>query len=399
MVATRRSEGVDVARAEEWDAVGVERLREIGSLKWTAFPDTIGAFVAESDFGVAPAISEALHTMVDDGLFGYLPERLSRELAQATADWQRDRYGWDVPAEWVHPIADVLTALRMVITDFTPEGSKIVLPTPAYMPFLTIPPQLGREVVQVPMLEQDGRFVFDLDAIGAALDGAGLFILCNPYNPLGRVFERDELLALAEVVGRHDVRVFSDEIHSPLVLAGAKHIPYASLTPEAARHTITATSASKAFNLPGLKAAELIFSNADDDARWATDLAPRFGHGASNAGVIAGIAAFRDGAEWLDDVLDYLDGNRHRVGELIAELIPAMTYLAPEGTYIAWLDARDLGIEGSPAEFFREKAGVALTDGIACGEAGEGHLRMILATPRPILEDAVRRMAAALADR
>lgn len=388
-----------MTRAEEWDAIGIDRLRAIGSAKWTSFPGTIGAFVAESDFGVAPAIADALHGMVDDGLFGYLPERLSSALSQATADWQRDRYGWDVPAQWVHPIADVLTAFRMMIEHFTPAGARIVVPTPAYMPFLTIPGQYGREVVQVPMLEQDGRFVFDLEAIDEALGDASLFVLCNPYNPLGRVFDRDELLALAEVIGRHDVRVFSDEIHSPLVLAGAEHVPYASLTPATAAHTITATSASKAFNLPGLKAAELIFSNADDEARWVAELAPRYGHSASNAGVIASIAAFTGGGEWLDDLLEYLDGNRRRVGELIAELIPDMGYLAPEGTYIAWLDARRLGIENSPAEFFRDGAGVALTDGIACGDAGQGHLRMILATPRPILEQAVRQMADALAQR
>ncbi|MDQ4214021.1 MalY/PatB family protein [Microbacterium sp. ASV81] len=386
-----------MSTAQELDAIGIDRMREIGSVKWSAFPGTIGAFVAEMDFGVAPPIKTALNKAVDDGLLAYLPSAVSTAMAEACARWQDDRYGWEVPVERIRPVPDVLTALRATIDFFTEPGSKIVLPTPAYMPFLTIPAMHDREIIEVPMLLEDGRHVYDLEGIDRAFaDGGGLLILCNPYNPLGRVFTRAELEAVSEVVARHGGRVFSDEIHAPLVFAPHRHVPYASISEVAAAHTITAASASKAWNLPGLKAAQVILSNDADAEAWKRPVVAWAEHGASNMGVIAATAAFDDGREWLDETLEYLDGNRALLTELLAEHIPGMGYTAPEGTYIAWLDARGLGIEGSPAEFFREKAGVALTDGIACGKAGEGFLRFILATPRPVIEQAVRQMAAAL---
>jgi len=386
-----------MSTAQERDAIGIDRLREIGSVKWSVFPEAIGAFVAEMDFPPAPAIAAAMKDAIDDGLTGYLPAAVRTRMTEATARWQRERYGWDVPAERIKPVPDVLTVLRATIDFFTEPGSKIVLPTPAYMPFLTIPAMHDREIIEVPMLLEDGRHVFDLDGIDRAFaDGGGLLILCNPYNPLGRVFDRTELEAVAEVVERHGARVFSDEIHAPLVFAPHRHVPYASISPATAGHTITAASASKAWNLPGLKAAAVILTNDADVEIWARPEVAWAEHGTANLGVIATTAAFDESREWLAGTLDYLDGNRRLLGELLAEDIPGMGYRAPEGTYIAWLDARGLGIEGSPAVFFREHAGVAMTDGIACGAAGEGYLRFILATPRPVIEQAVRQMAAAL---
>ena len=386
-----------MSTANELDAIGIERLREIGSVKWSVFPEAIGAFVAEMDFPPAPAIVGAMRGAIDDGLTGYLPAAVRTRMTEATARWQRERYGWDVPADRIRPVPDVLTALRATIDFFTEPGSKIVLPTPAYMPFLTIPAMHDREIIEVPMLVEDGRYVYDLDGIDRAFaQGAGLLILCNPYNPLGRVFERAELEAVAEIVDRHGARVFSDEIHAPLVFAPHRHLPYASLNAVTARHTITAASASKAWNLPGLKAAQVILTNDADAETWARPEVAWAEHGTANLGVIATTAAFDDSREWLADTLDYLDGNRRLLGDLLAEHIPGIGYRAPEGTYIAWLDARDLGIDGSPADFFREQAGVAMTDGIACGAAGEGFLRFILATPRPVIEQAVLQMAAAL---
>lgn len=384
----------------ELDVMSIERLREIGSVKWTMFPGAIGAFVAEMDFGNAPAIKDALHKTIEDGLTGYLPPAVSAAMSAACAEWQKDRYGWDVPPARIRPLPDVLSGLRATIDYYTEPGSAIIVPTPAYMPFLSIPPMHNREIIEVPMRVEDGRYVFDLDGIDRAFAaGAGLLILCNPCNPLGRVYTREELLAVCEVVARHGGRVFSDEIHAPLVYTPHKHVPYASINETAASHTITAASASKAWNLPGLKAAQVILSNEEDATTWERPEVAWAGHGASNIGVIANTVAFNDSRAWLGDVVEYLDGNRKLLGELLAEHIPCMHYIQPEGTYIAWLDARELGIEGSPAEFFREKAGVALTDGIACGEAGEGFLRFIFATPRPIIERAVRQMARALDNR
>jgi cystathionine beta-lyase len=379
-----------------YDTIAQERLREIGSLKWSMFPGKIGAFVAEADFGCAPAITKALHDTVDDGLFGYLPTAASDAMSEACAAWQEAHYGWRVPSDRVHPLPDVIKGLEVTIEHFSAPGSKIVLPTPAYMPFLSVPPTLGREVIQVPMLVHDGRYEFDLDGIDRAFRaGGGLLILCNPYNPLGRVFTREELLAVCEVVERNGGRVFSDEIHAPLVYPGSKHIPYASVSPVAASHTVTSTSASKAWNLPGLKCAQIIISNDQDAEVW-----ERVGfmasHGASNPGVIANTAAYAHGGEWLAETLDYLDGNRRLLGELLAEHLPEIGYTAPEGTYIGWLDARALELEVPPADFFRERAGVVMTDGSACGDAGVGFMRFIFATPRPIIEQAVAQMADAV---
>jgi cystathionine beta-lyase len=212
---------------------------------------------------------------------------------------------------------------------------------------------------------------------------------------VGRVFLREELEAICAVVDRHGGRVFSDEIHAPLVYAGARHVPYASISDIAGRHAITATSASKAWNLPGLKCAQLILSNDADAALW-EKIGQRPRHGASNLGVMANTVAYRAGRDWLQEVLAYVDGNRRELAACLAKHLPSVRYLIPEGTYIAWLDCRALGLGVPPAEFFREKAGVALTDGIDCGAPGEGFVRLIFATPRPILRRAVRQMAYAL---
>ena len=383
----------------DFDSIGMDHLRDLGSVKWSMFPGTIGAFVAEMDFGTAPVITEALHAAVDRSAFGYLPEAMSGAMSEAFAAFSAETYGWHVAASDVHPIADVVRGLEFAMEHFSAPGSKVILPTPAYMPFLEVPQAAGREIIEVPMLVDDGRYTLDLDGIDAAFRaGGGLLVLCNPYNPVGRVFTADELRAVSEVVARNGGRVFSDEIHAPLVFAPARHIPYASITPEAAAHTVTATSASKAWNLPGLKCAQFIVTNDADRAIWDV-IGPFATHGASNLGVIANTVAYTAGREWLDGVVDYMGGNRALLGDLLAEHLPEARYRMPDGTYIAWIDMRALGLGDSPADFFREHAGVSLTDGIACGEPGRGFVRMIFATPRPILETAVRQMAAALRER
>jgi cystathionine beta-lyase len=263
------------------------------------------------------------------------------------------------------------------------------------MPFLTVPPTLGRQVIEVPMALDGHRHVYDLDALDAAFRAGGnLLVLCNPHNPIGRVLTREEMEAVAEVVERHCGRVFSDEIHAPLVYDGQQHVPYASLSDVTATHTVTAVSASKAWNLPGLKCAQLVLSNEADAAHW-QEVGLMAEHGASNPGVVAAIAAYEEGGPWLDEVLSYLDSNRRRLGELLAERLPEIGYTPPEGTYLAWLDCRALDLD-DPAAFFLEHAGVAMTDGRACGAVGAGFARYTFATPRPVLEQTVDRMAQAL---
>ena len=381
-----------------FDALTADRLRANGSLKWTAFPGTLGAWVAEMDFQVAPPIAAALHDAVDRGLLGYLPPALVTGMSEAYARFAADRYSWTVDPARVRPVSDVLTALDQVIRHFSRPGSPVIVPTPSYMPFHTLPGELGRKVIQVPMLrDADGRYTYDLDALDAAFGAGGhLMILCNPHNPIGRVLEPAEMLAVAEVVDRHGGRVFADEIHAPLVHPGRRHVPYASLNETTAGHTVTATSASKAWNLPGLKCAQLVLSNEADARLW-HQVGERVEEGPSTLGILANQVAYDDGRDWLDDVVAYVRGNVARLGELLDGT--GIGYRAPEGTYLAWLDCRGLDLPGAPASaaaWFQEHAGVVLVDGAECGDAGRGFVRFNAGMPRPLVEEAARRMLAAL---
>ena len=378
--------------AADFDRIDVATLRRAGGVKWSLYPDAIGAFVAEMDFGTAPPVTAALHAAVDAGGLGYLPAAVAEAMSAAYAGWSRDRYGWTVDPADVRPVADVVAALTLAIEHFSPPGTPVVLPTPAYMPFVSVPPRLGREVIEVPLTAGDTYDLAGLDAAFAA--GGALLLLCNPHNPVGRVLSATEMLAIAEVVDRYGGRVFSDEIHAPLVFPGHRHVPYASLSPLTAGHTLTATSASKAWNLPGLKCAQLVLSNDPDRAAWA-EVGPLAEHGPSTLGVIATTTAYAEGGPWLAEVLDYLDGNRRLLGSLVADLLPGVGYTPPAGTYLGWLDFRATG-PAEPAAYFLEKAGVAMTDGARCGEAGRGFGRLNFALPRPVLREAVERIAAAM---
>lgn len=384
------------------DALSESDLRRAGSMKWSKYPSATGAWVAEMDFGIAAPITEALHRAVDAGGFGYLPPAMESELSDAAAGWYAERYGWTVRPEWFRPLPDVLTGLDAAIDHFSLPGSKVILPTPAYMPFMTVPGNHHRDIIQVPMLRSGDGWQLDLDGIDKAFDDGGdLLVFCNPHNPIGKVYTRDEMTAVAEIVDKHGGRVFSDEIHAPLVYddpRGTKHVPYASVSEVAAGHTITAASASKAFNLPGLKCAQLILSNEADADTW-TRIGHPFEHGASNLGVVANVAAYTQGGEWLAGTLDYLDANRKAFAELVAAHLPGVGFLPPAGTYLAWLDFTGSGLGDHPAEFFFDKADVACTDGALCGEVGKGHIRFNMATPRPILTAAIERMGQALAAR
>lgn len=379
-----------------YDELTVEHLAGALGKKWTSYPGTIGAFVAEMDFATAPCVIEALHASVEAGYFGYLPDSLELALDESVANWYREHCGWDIPASSVHSMPDVLKGLEITLKLFAPKGGAVIVPTPAYMPFLMMPAMLGREQIEVPMLQVNGRWEYDLAGIDAAFKAGGeVLIVCNPHNPVGRVLERDELLAISTVVERHGGRVFSDEIHAPIAYPGHTHVPYASVSDVAAGHTITAVAASKAWNLAGLKCAQLVISNEADaeifarEGFWAA-------HGASSLGVVASISAWTDGQPWLDSVIEYLDGNRKLLGEMIAQQLPGVDYTMPEGTYLTWMDFSNTGLDGDLAEFFRERAGVALTAGSACGEIGKRAVRFNIAMPRPILIQAVDQMSAAL---
>ncbi|MFJ6113247.1 MalY/PatB family protein [Agrococcus sediminis] len=380
-----------------WDGIRRVDLERPSSRKWSLHPGTIGAWVAEMDFGTAPPVREALARAVQDDVLGYLSPATAAELAEATAAFQAREHGWAVDPERVHAVSDVMAALGVAVEEYSPAGSAVIVPTPAYMPFLTYLATLGRPVVEVPGVVEDGRWRHDLEAIDRAFAaGARTLVLCNPHNPTGTVLPRAELEAIAAIVERHGGRVFADEIHAPIRFDGRAHVPYASVSPAAAAHAVTGTSASKAWNIPGLKAAQLITANDADEAVYR-----RFGfavaHGASTLGVIASTAAYRDGGPWLAEAVAYLQRNRDLLAGLLAERLPGVRWRAPEATYLAWLDLAGLGLPaGSPATLLRERAGVTLTDGALCGRGSETHVRLVFATPAPVLEEAVERIADAV---
>lgn len=387
-----------------FDAFTAEVMRAGGSWKWSTPGEwargdrtgLIGAFVAEMDYGVAPAVADAVRGAADAARFGYLSDRWVDDMARACARFWTDRFGWAPDPERVRPVPDVLTAFVAAIEHFTPPGSPVALPTPAYMPFLTVPAVLSRERIDVPMVRDGRGWALDLDAVAAALAaGAGMLVLTSPHNPTGHVLTADEAAGVSAVVERHGARVFADEIHAPLVFAPHRHVPYASTSDAAAAHTLTATSASKAWNVPGLKCGQLLLSSDADAAHW-RDVGYLSEHGTATPGVFATTAAYDDGRAWLDDALGYLDANRALVA---AADLPGVDVTVPEGTYLAWLDARALDLDEPPSAFFAREAGVVMTDGAACGPAGAGGMRLNLAMARPVLEESLERLADALTRR
>ena len=382
--------------AHPWDELGPDHFLAQGSLKWTTHKDATPAFVAEMDFPVADVIVEALRDNVTAQRFGYLPEHLAQTLSTTVQGFLEQEFGWQVPESRIYPVADVLVAYDAVLQELVAPGAPIIVPTPAYMPFLSLTPLRGHPVVEVPFLQDGNRWVFDLERIEKEfLAGAGMMILCNPHNPLGLVHTQQELLAVAEVVDRVGGLVFSDEIHSPLVFDG-HHIPYASLNDQTKNHSVTAISASKAWNLAGLKCAQLIVTS--DDHHQA--LLPKkflITHGASTPGVEASIAAYRDGGPWLAEAKNYIRHNSALATTRLQAAFGESSFTPPQGTYIGWLDLRDVnpGHYESVADFLLHEARVALTDGAKCGVAGRGHVRIILATTTPILDGLLTSLIAA----
>jgi bifunctional pyridoxal-dependent enzyme with beta-cystathionase and maltose regulon repressor activities len=345
------------------------------------------------DLPLAPAIVAALHEAIDRGATGYLPPDLGAGVARAAAQWQQ-RYGWAVDPADVHPVGSVVTGFRIVLEQLTDPRAPVVLPVPAYMPFLTVPATAGRELLTVPMRivsddsDGGGRYEFDLPAIAAALRPGAVFVLTNPHNPTGRVFTDDELLAVAEVVDAAEATVFADEIHAPLTMPGFTHRPYAALSARTAAHTIGGTSASKGWNIPGLGCGQLILTSDPAREAWERmDPFTKHGGGVTPLGAVATIAAYSDGASHLADAVAYLAAGRDLFAAELARRLPAAHMFPLEGTYLSWLDLR--GVAADPATV-AERTGVYGVDGEYCGMPG--FLRVNLAMPHPLLIEAARRL-------
>ncbi|MGO1174431.1 MAG: MalY/PatB family protein [Actinomycetaceae bacterium] len=374
-------------------AEDVAALRALeGRVAWPAGADRYGTFIAESDLGTAPAVREALHHAVETEMFGYISPHLTEACTRATAAFLTRQHGVEIDPDRVRLLPDVLSAMHQLVRRLAP-GARIVLPTPAYPSFYGVPPRWGTELVQVPLARDGASYTYDLDALAAELRPGDLFILCNPQNPSGRVHSRAELEAIAEVVDRAGATVFADEIHASVLRPGQVHIPYASINEVAAAHSLTATSASKSFNLPGLRCAQLIASTPAAATEWDTH-SGYLAKEASTPGVLAVTAAYTSGETWLKEQLTVFDERHTQIAGLVAEHLPQAVLSPAEGTFLAWLDLSAYGLGDGPGTACRAQ-GVVPGNGPAFGRAGHGHVRLNLATTAPLVQETVLRIARA----
>ncbi|MGH7912132.1 MAG: MalY/PatB family protein [Candidatus Dormibacteraceae bacterium] len=371
-------------------------VRARGSAKWSAYPeDVLCAPVAEMDYTTAPEVQEAILAAAQRELYGYPSPQMQTDVQQALSGWYRRVARFQVDPGRIHTLPDILKGMELGLQLFNKPGAAVVIPTPSYPPFFIVSKAVDLEVVEVPCRRTEKRWELDLEGIERAFRaGAGTLILCNPHNPLGRVFTPDEMASISAIVDRYQGRVIADEVHAPLTYPGHTWIPYASSSEVARNHTISLMSASKGWNLAGLKCAQVAVHSDADETAWGT-LSPMAAHGASTLGMIGNTAALESGDRWLAETMRYLDENRTRFGELLRQELPEIEYRAPEGTYLTWLDCRALELD-SPQKFFLEHARVALNDGDMFGGSAKGGVRLNLATSRPVLEEIVARMAKAV---
>jgi cystathionine beta-lyase len=371
-------------------------LRRRRSEKWSTYPaDVLPAFVAEMDFALAPPIRQALMQAIDLGDTGYATPL---DLPEAFADFARAWFNWSVDPGRVVLVSDVTVGVAEVLRLTTEPDSPIVIDTPAYPPFFPTIPEYGRRVLEVPLLRSAGGWELDFDGLESAFrSGVGAYLLCNPHNPTGRVFSRADLERIAALARRYDVVVVSDENHAPLTLAGTVHTPYVSLGEDVVPRSATVISAAKAWNVAGLKCAVVVAGSAALRAQLATlpvEVQTRAGH----LGVLAAIASYREGRPWLAGLLAHLDRNRRLLTQLLATHLPAVGYVPPQASYLAWLDCTKLSLGDDPAVHFLERGRVALARGLDFGPNGAGFVRLNMGTSSALLTEAVVRMAATVGE-
>ena len=362
------------------------------SEKWSGQdPDVLASTVAEMDFPLAAEIAAALHAAIDRHDLGYTPPTVT-QLPAAFADFARRRLDWTVDEDQITLVPDVMAGLIELCRVLLAPGEQLAFFTPGYPPFFTELPQSGVELVLLP-LSAEG--VVDLDALDAALaGGVRALVLANPHNPTGRVLQRIELDQIAELCTGYGCWVLADEIHAPLVLEGATHTPWLELSDAARDRGVAFTSASKAFNLAGLKAALMI--TASDRAHEAVRRVPPLSDRVGILGMIAAEAAFTSGDRWLDAVRGQLAANRELLGRLLDAELPKINWTPPEASYLAWLDCRALGLGDDPAEVFLARGRVALSRGLDYGGEGAGFARLNFGTSPEHVVDAIQRISAAL---
>nr|WP_325254277.1 PatB family C-S lyase [uncultured Oscillibacter sp.] len=366
-----------------------ERKKKFGT------ENVIPLWVADMDFKTAQPIIDALTARAQEGIWGYTARPDS--YFQAIRDWQTHRNGWTPDTNLMSFCLGVVQTLSAMVQLYTPQGGNVLIQTPVYGEFYDMTEFAGRTVIENQMVERDGRWTVDWEDFEAKLQIADLFLLCNPHNPLGIVWTESDLRRMMDLCLKYRVLVVSDEIHSDLIFHGKKHIPTATLSPEIAANVVTGISGTKTFNLAGLQASTAVFPNAHMketfDKFWMNmDI-----HRNNAFSLTAMEAAFREGEEWLEQLLSYLSENFDFVVDYCARHIPKIKTYAPDATYLMWLDCRDLGLNNQELhDFMIQKAGLGLNDGYAFGRSLNGYMRLNAACPRSVLERALQQLEAAV---
>jgi len=358
--------------------------------------DVIPLWVADMDFRTAKPIIDAIKERTENGIFGYTSRPDS--YYDAVCNFQMKRKNWDIDKKLMSFSLGVVTSICMIIKALSNAEAKIIIQTPVYRPFYNAVKDAPRELLESPLKEVEGSFNMDYEDIEEkAKQGAKYLILCSPHNPIGRVWSRDELKKLGDICLKYDVKVISDEIHSDLILWGNKHTPFSSISEELRRITITCIAASKTFNLAGMQSSIVILpdekSKGKFDQAWA-----RLHIECNNCFSMVGTqAAFEHGEEWLEQLLRYIEGNVTFIMDYFKENIPLIIPICPEGTYLVWLDCRQLGMNGKQLnKFMVFEAGIAMSSGTYFGKNSEGFMRMNVACPRAILEKALVQLKTAV---
>lgn len=370
--------------------------RSTESVKWRLYAeDVLPMWVADMDFVSPEPVIADLQKRVQHGIFGY--PMVSDEMRNVVVTRMLKRYGWKISPQDVIFVPGVVPGFNLTCQAFAGAGDSILMQTPVYPPFLDAPVHAGAERVEVELVRTaSGRYEIDFAAFEEAIRlNTRVFMLCNPHNPVGRVYTRAELSRLAEICLRHNVMICSDEIHSDLIFSGNQHTPIASLNDEIAQRSVTLIAPSKTFNIAGLECSAIICPNAEYRKKLETARRGMLG-GVNVLGLTAGVSAYREGDAWLKELLVVLEHNRDLMVTFMRERMPEIKIYPAEATYLAWLDCRALNLEMEASEFFLKQAKVALNKGKDFGEPGEGFVRFNFGCPPSMVQEALERMEKSL---
>ena len=357
--------------------------------------DVLPMWVADMDFRTPDFVMEAIRERASHEILGY--SMRTDDYFDALIQWLKRRHNWKIQKEWVAFSPGIVPAVNMAVLAFTQENDKIIVQPPVYFPFFGAVKDHNRELVYNPLIMKDGRYQMDYDNLEhLCRNGARMLILCNPHNPAGNAWTPEELRQMANICLKYNVLMVSDEIHSDLVNRGYKHTVLASLSPEISAQTVTMVASSKTFNLAGLSTASVIIENPELLAGFIKTLDTLHVGMGNIFGNVAAQAAYTHGDEWLDQLIDYIDGNIQYVMDFVANNLPQLLAIRPEATYMVWIDFSKLGLSNEELNsFVINKAGLGLNQGIQFGPGGEGFMRMNLACPRSLLEEGMARLLAA----